>query len=435
MGRGFWALLLLVMISAEPVGAAGPTEWFAAHEAEIQEIYRWFHQHPEVSFAEEQTAKRYAELLEQAGLEVTTKVGGFGVVGILKNGDGPTVMLRADLDALPVKEQTQLPYASTATTTLAGGGVAGVMHACGHDVHMTNVLVTTKYLAAHREMWQGTLMVIGQPAEERGAGARAMLADGLFERFPKPDYALALHVDGQSAAGTVQVAGGYVLANVDSVDIVVNGRGGHGSAPHTGIDPIVQAAELVMSLQTIVSREVKPIEPAVVTVGAINGGTKHNIIPDTCHLQITVRSYTDEVREQILSAIQRRARGIAMTYGAPEPEIKISEGTPALANDVALAKQMTDVFSAVLGAENVSAAEQSMGGEDFSQYGRAGVPILMYRLGSVSRERLARFDALGVTPPSLHSATYYPDLDPTLKVGFQTMSAGALALFGKDREQ
>lgn len=259
-----------------------------------------------------------------------------------------------------------------------------------------------------------------------------MLEDGLFTKFPKPDFALALHVDGQTTAGTVQVAGGFILANVDSVDITIQGRGGHGSAPHTTIDPIVQAAELIVSLQTIVSREVKPTEPAVVTVGAINGGTKHNIIPDTCHLQITVRSYTDAVRAQVLAAIERRAKGIAATYGAPEPEIQVSEGTPALENDAALAARMSEVFANTIGKENVSVAEQSMGGEDFSQYGRAGVPILMYRLGTILPERLARFQRLGISPPSLHSSTYHPDLELSLSTGFRTMVAAVNELMGID---
>lgn len=411
--------------------AAEPAAWFDQHEAELVELYRWFHTHPELSYAEEETAARIAEALREAGFEVTEKVGGHGVVGLVKNGPGPTIMLRTDLDALPVSEQTQLPYASQKRVELENGGMTGVMHACGHDVHMTNLVAVARYLAATRDAWSGTLMVIGQPAEERGAGARAMLDEGLFERFPKPDYALALHVNSTSPAGTVSVAPGFVLANVDSVDIVVKGRGGHGAAPHTTIDPIVQAAELVMSLQTIVSREVKPLQPAVVTIGAIQGGTKHNVIGDSCHLQITVRSYSDEVRAQVLGAIKRRAEGIAAAYDAPAPEINVSEGTPALKNDAELAGRMSEVFGRAIGKENVLVAEPVMGGEDFSRYGRAGVPILMYRLGAVSPERLARFAELGVPSPSLHSPLFYPDLDPTLRTGFMTMSAAALDLMPK----
>lgn len=426
----FITVCLFLVFQAMFGYANEPANWYEANEDELVEIYQWFHLNPEVSYQEKETANRFARHLSEAGYEVTSEIGGYGVVGLLRNGEGPTVMLRTDLDALPVTEQTQLPYASTARTELPDGGTAGVMHACGHDLHMTNILATAMYFAENRSSWKGTLMVIGQPAEERGAGARAMLEDGLFTKFPKPDFALALHVDGQTAAGTVQVAGGFILANVDSVDITVKGRGGHGSAPHTTIDPIVQAAELVVSLQTIVSREVKPLEPAVVTVGAINGGTKHNIIPDTCHLQITVRSYTDSVRAQVLAAIKRRANGIAATYGAPEPDIQISEGTPALENDAELAERISAVFVRTIGPENVSTAEQSMGGEDFSQYGRAGVPILMYRLGSVLPERLARFEQLGIGPPSLHSSTYYPDLTPSLRTAFRTMVAAVDELIG-----
>jgi hippurate hydrolase len=421
---------LLLMTLAASATEQSPLDWFKSHEPQLIETYKWFHQHPEVSFEERQTAERFAESLRSNKFEITENVGGFGVVGILENGEGPTVMLRTDLDALPVTEQTPLEFASTAQTKVAGGGTSGVMHACGHDLHITNVIAVSQYLSENLDQWSGTLMVIGQPAEERGSGARAMLDDGLFQRFPKPDYALALHVDGMTAAGTVQVAGGFILANVDSVDITIQGRGGHGSAPDTTIDPIVQAAELVMSLQTIVSREVKPIEAAVVTVGAINAGTKHNIIPDTCHLQITVRSYKDDVRKQVLAAIKRRANGIAAAYNAEQPEIVVSEGTPALENDENLAAMMTEEFRRVLGESKVEVAEQSMGGEDFSQYGRAGVPILMYRLGSVSPLRLARFEQLGTGPPSLHSATYYPDLDPTLRVGFETMTSAVLRLMG-----
>jgi hippurate hydrolase len=427
--------IVAVSLLSGTVRSESPEAWYSDHESQFIDIYKWFHQHPEVSFEEQRTAAKLADLWRSYGFEVTENVGGYGVVGILENGAGPTVMLRTDLDALPVTEQTPLQFASTAKTELAGGGTAGVMHACGHDVHMTNLAAVSQFLASHRSQWSGRLMVIGQPAEERGAGARAMLEDGLFTRFPKPDYALALHVDAQSPAGTVQVAEGFILANVDSVDITVQGRGGHGSAPHTAIDPIVQAADLIMSLQTIVSREVKPIESAVVTVGAINGGTKHNIIPDTCHLQITVRSYKDEIRAAVLAAIERRANAVAMAYGAPAPKISISEGTPALENDTELARAMADQFKLAIGEANVLDAEQSMGGEDFSQYGRAGVPILMYRLGSVSPERLNRFEQLGTGPPSLHSATYYPNLDPTLKIGFMTMTAGVLRLMPPRADQ
>jgi amidohydrolase len=271
-------------------------------------------------------------------------------------------------------------------------------------------------------------MMIAQPAEEVGAGARAMLDDGLFERFARPDWALALHVDSTLATGKVGCRAGYSLANVDSVDITLRGRGGHGAQPHTTIDPIVQAAQLVLALQTIVSREISPIEPAVITVGSIRGGSKHNIIGNSCHLEITVRSYSDEVRAQLLSAIERRSKAVAMGAGAPEPVIEISQGTPALNNDDELAARMTEVFRSVLGEENVILSDPSMGGEDFSYYGRAGVPILMYRLGAVDPNRLERYRQIGQPSPSLHSPLFYPDAEETLVTGVTTMAHAVLDL-------
>ena len=262
-------------------------------------------------------------------------------------------MLRTDLDALPVTEQTGADYASTVSVEQPEGGRTGVMHACGHDIHMTSLVGTARFLAANRDRWSGTLMLVGQPAEERGAGAAAMLKDGLFTRFPKPDFALALHVSGDLATGKVSYRTGYALANVDSVDITMKGRGGHGSAPHTTIDPVVLAAELVVSLQTLVSREVNPIDAAVVTVGSIHGGTKHNIIGDECKLQLTVRSYKAEVRKQLLDGIRRKAKAVAQGAGAPEPEVTFSEGTPSLYNDEDLASRVVPVFERLLGKDNI----------------------------------------------------------------------------------
>jgi hippurate hydrolase len=276
--------------------AAAPTDdeikqWASSHVAELVTLYRYFHAHPELSLFEQATASRVAAEWKAAGFEVTPGVGGNGVVAILKNGSGPTVMLRTDLDGLPVVENTGLVYASQVKVKDPSGAEIGVMHACGHDIHITGLTGVARYLAAHKNQWRGTLMLIGQPAEERVLGAKAMLDDGLFSKFPKPDFALALHVDAALAAGKVGCRPGYSLANTDSVDVTVLGKGGHGAYPHTTVDPIVQAAQLVLALQTIVSREVKPTEPAVITVGSIHGGTKHNIIGDSCHLQLTVRSY------------------------------------------------------------------------------------------------------------------------------------------------
>lgn len=421
-------VMAAVVLCTAPLPAAEVRPWVDEHLDNLVTLYRHFHQHPELSFQERETAAKLAAELRAAGCDVTTDVGGHGVVGILANGDGPRLMLRTDLDALPVAEATGLVYASQAKVTAEDGAETGVMHACGHDIHITNLVGVARYLGSHRQQWQGTVMFVGQPAEERGAGAKAMLDDGLFERFPKPDMALALHVDSTLAAGNVGYRAGYALANVDSVDIVVKGRGGHGAYPHTTIDPIVQAAHLVLDLQTIVSREVKPTEPAVVTVGAIHGGTKHNVIGDRCHLQLTVRSYTDEVRQQLLDAIARKARAVAASHNAPEPEVTVSEGTPAMFNDEDLVARVVPVFQRVLGNDRVIPSEPSMGGEDFSQYGRAGVPIFMYRLGSVEPQRLAGYKRVAQPAPSLHSPLYYPDAEPTLATGIVTMLSAVLDL-------
>ncbi len=402
--------------------------WCDGNIAELETLYRELHAAPELSFQEEKTAARLASELRQLGAVVTTQVGGHGVVALLANGEGPTLMLRTDLDGLPVTEQTRLAYSSQVKATNEQGVEVGVMHACGHDIHITNLIGTARFLNSHRDAWQGTVMFIGQPAEERGAGAQAMLEDGLFERFPKPDFALALHVDANLATGKIGYRTGYALANVDSVDIHIKGRGGHGAYPHTTVDPIVQAAQLVLALQTIVSREIKPTAPAVVTVGSIHGGTKHNVISDSCHLQLTVRSYADDVRSRILSAIRRKALAAAASVNAPEPEIKVSEGTPALWNDEDLAARVIPAMQQEMGAENVIDSEASMGGEDFSRYGRAGVPILMYRLGTVAERRLSRFQQLGQQPPSLHSALYYPDARDALTTGIRTMARATMAL-------
>ncbi|MFH5804613.1 M20 family metallopeptidase [Alienimonas sp. DA493] len=366
--------------AAEPAAAPAdgprdsPAAWADERLPALLDLYRHLHSRPELSNQETATAAKLAEEWRAAGYDVTTGVGGTGVVALLKNGAGPTVMFRCDLDALPVTEATGLPFASQVKTERPGGGETGVMHACGHDVHMTSVTGAGRYFAEHRDDWSGTVMLIAQPAEEIGAGAKAMLEDGLFERFPKPDYAVALHVTPNAAAGTVETLAGYSLANVDSVDVTFHGRGGHGAQPHTTQDPIVMAAEFVLSAQAIVAREVKPTDPAVVTVGSIHAGSKHNIIPDEATLQLTVRSYSDAVRKQLIAAIERRANAAAAAAGAEPPTVNASEGTPSLYNDPALTARLTAVFQNELGADAVGTGEPSMGGEDFSRYGKAGVP-------------------------------------------------------------
>ena len=431
-----FAIFVLLVVCHQPLlssvaVAEDPNEWVNANMKPLAKLYLHLHKNPELSFEEKETSERIAKELKDVGATVTTDVGGFGIVGIIENGEGPTVMLRADMDGLPVTEQTNQPYASKKIVTDASGKKVGVMHACGHDIHMTTLVGTAKYLAAHKDRWSGRLMMIGQPAEERGSGAVAMLEDGLFEKFKKPDFALALHCNPVLPAGQVSLRPGYAMANVDSVDIKVFGRGGHGAYPHTTIDPIVQAAKLILDIQTIVSREVKPIEPAVVTVGSIHGGTKHNIIADECDLQLTVRSYDDGVRKLLLEAIKRKAKAAAMSVGAKEPEVIVSEGTPSLSNDDELAGQMREVFSNAIGEANVIEQEPVMGGEDFSHFGRNGVPSLMYFLGTVEQRRLDRYKELGISAPSLHSAEYYPEIEKTIEIGVTTMASGALELLKK----
>ena len=421
-------ILLCVLSSPVSFAADGVAKWSAGQVGELLELYHDFHAHPELSFREEQTAGRLAEELKKVGADVTTGVGRQGVVGLIKNGEGPVIMIRTDLDALPVVEATGLPYASKVKTKDPKGNDVGVMHACGHDVHITCQIGTARYLASHKDDWRGTVMFVGQPAEEVGGGAEAMLKDGLFTRFPRPQYALALHVDAALPTGKIGFKAGYILANVDSVDIVMKGKGGHGAFPHTTIDPIVQAAHLIVDLQTLVSRENSPFEPAVVTVGSIHGGTKHNIIGDNCRLQLTVRSYSPEVREKLIEGIKRKAKAAAASAGAAEPTIELSDWTPATKNDADLVERVVPIFRRVLGDDNVIPVEPSMGGEDFAQYGLAGVPIFMFRLGSVNADRLQEIKKDGKTPPSLHSPFYYPDARETITTGVTAMSAAVLDL-------
>lgn len=426
--RRFLVAVVMFAVAQTVSAQEKVADWSKQHVDELLTVYQDFHSHPELSFREERTAAKLAAELKALGIEVTTGVGKTGVVGILKNGEGPTIMIRTDLDALPVIEATGLPYASKVIAKDPKGNDVGVMHACGHDIHITCQIGAARYLATHKDSWRGTVMFVGQPAEEVGNGAQAMLMDGLFTRFPRPKYALALHVDSTLATGKIGYRAGYILANVDSVDIVMKGKGGHGAFPHTTIDPVVQAAHLIVDLQSLVSRENSPLEPAVVTVGSIHGGTKHNIISDNCRLQLTVRSYAPEVRERLLEGIKRKAKAAAISAGAPEPTVEFSDATPATRNDEALVERVVPVFRKVLGDDNVVPSEPSMGGEDFSEYGLAGVPIFMFRLGSVNADRLAEMKKGGKNPPSLHSPFYYPDARESITTGVTAMSAALLDL-------
>ena len=399
-------------------------------------LYRHLHSNPELSFQEVKTAARVKQELESTGFQVTGNVGGHGVVGVLKNGAGRTLMLRTDMDALPVVEETGLEYASRVRVTDVHGKVVGVMHACGHDIHMTCVTGTARLLSRMMSHWQGTLVVIGQPAEERGGGARAMLADGLFLRFPRPDYALAMHDDAGMEAGKVGLAVGYALAGVDSVDLTIRGVGGHGAYPYTTRDPIVLAAQTILALQTIVSRELRAVDPAVITVGSIHGGTKHNIIPEEVKLEITVRYYSDAVRTHIHESIERIARGIATAGGVPEdraPIMKVSKTEPVFPvhNHPELSHRVFDAMEKILGTDHVLELDPVMGGEDFGYYGRTEhkLPLCMFWVGAVSPQRMAESRTKGGKPlPSLHSSMFAPDPEPTIKTGVKAMTSAALEL-------
>jgi hippurate hydrolase len=402
--------------------------------ASLFELYQHLHSHPELSFQEEKSAARVAEELRKTGFEVTGHVGRQGVVGVLKNGAGPTILVRSDLDGLPVKEQTGLPYASAVVTKNALGQEVSVMHACGHDIHMTCLVGLARVLMQLKDEWHGTLVLIGQPAEEAGGGARAMLADGLFQKFPRPELCLALHDNAEIPSGTLGYTPGYAMANVDSVNVTVHGIGGHGAYPHKTKDPVVLAAQIVLALQTIVSREIQPGDPAVITVGSIHGGSKHNIIPDEVRLQLTVRSYTEEVRQQTLEAIKRVVRGQALAAGLPEdllPEVQVQEDfTPATYNDPALTEKVVSVFKAWFGADKVLLRKPTMGGEDFSEFGRVEpkIPICMFSVGGVRPEAIQENERTGKPLPSLHSSLWAPVPEPTIKTGIMAMAAAVLEL-------
>lgn len=408
-------------------------------------VYKMIHAAPELSHREEKTSAFVAKELRALGFTVTERIGkytrpewtGYGLVAVMKNGDGPTVMVRADMDALPVEEKTGLPYASKVRAKNDAGQEVGVMHACGHDVHTTALLGTAKMLTQMKSEWRGTLVLLGQPAEETVDGARAMLADGLYNRIPKPDYILALHVNPGLAAGTVGVAPGYALASVNSVDITVRGVGGHGSRPEDAKDPIVVAAQLILALQTIVSRERSPFDPAVVTIGSVRGGTRYNIIPDEVHLQLTVRTYKEEVRQKILASIERITRHVALAAGIPEdraPLIKTdSEFATATYNDPALSKRVAATFEKALGKEKVVMTEPIMGSEDFGFLGldHHQIPIFMFWLGSIDEARMRQAGQGGAPLPTTHSPLYYPQPDLTIRTGVKAMTTAVLDLLKK----
>ena len=435
--------LTLLMFLGAPVLAADLSGLAAGERAELEELYKHFHANPELSYFEEKTSALIAESLRKIGYTVTERVGdygvegrvSYGVVGVLENGQGPTVLVRTDTDALPVQEETGLPYASKVRLRTEAGVETGVMHACGHDVHMTCFLGTARLLYRLRDEWQGTVVLIAQPAEERGAGAKAMLDAGLYRDFPKPDYALALHASPFLEAGVVGLCPEYALANVDSVDITVRGKGGHGAYPHATKDPVVLAAQIVLGLQTIASRIISPLEPVVVTVGSIHGGTKHNIIPDDVHLQLTVRSYKPEVRKQVLASIRTITENTALASGTPPELLPIvtveeKEFTPSTYNNPALVERLRKIFAEELGEDGVVSVNPVMAGEDFSRFSLENleIPSVIFWLGTVDAEKLAAAESSGEQLPPLHSSSFAPSPHPTLENGVRAMTAAALKL-------
>ncbi len=425
---GVFSALTLVALSLQARAIADDQAWLGQKLPELMVFYKDLHRNPELSLQEKRTSAVLARALAETGAKVTTNVGGYGVVAVLENGEGPVVLVRSDMDALPVTESTKAEYASQSTSTDAEGRKTGVMHACGHDIHMSCLLGTAQWLSGHRQKWSGTVVLIGQPAEERVEGARAMLKDGLYTKFPKPSAALALHVAHDLPVGSVGYIAGPSFASSTSVDITVKGRGGHGAMPHNANDPIVQAAMLVVDLQTIVSRQVSPIDAGVVTVGSIHGGTKHNIIPNDVKLQLTIRAFKDETREMILGSIRRKAEGLAHAHNAPKPEVEIREGISPTVNDPALVARTVPAFEAVLGKEKVVSVEPTTGAEDFGLYSEGGVPAFMFRLGTVKPERIKTAETGGAPLPSLHSAEFLPEAEGAIRTGITAMSAAVVNL-------
>jgi hippurate hydrolase len=405
----------------------------------LSETYKHLHRTPELSRHEEQTSAFVAGELRKLGYTVTEHVGkyedgeqGFGVVAMLENGAGPRLMIRTDMDALPVEEKTGLEYASTVKSTNAQGQQVGVMHACGHDLHMTVLLGAAREMVERRSQWHGTLMLVGQPAEEVVEGAKALLADHIYERFGRPDFVLAEHDTNDVAAGAIALKGGPLLASSTAFNVVIRGVGGHGSAPQAGKDPIVLAAEFVLVAQTIVSRQIDPQQPAVLTAGTIHGGTKSNIIPDEVTLGFTLRTYSPAVRDQVMAAVRRTAKGLAEAYGIPAdrmPTVEVTESTPVTLNDAALNERLRAFAAVALGKDRVLEARPVMGSEDVGLFSLDGqIPAVMYWLGAADANKLADSRKTGVPLPGLHSALFAPVYEPAIRTGVTAMTAMALGL-------
>ena len=440
-----WFLISSLSVWLAPLLSAQQTPQSLA-DAELPSlltIYKDIHTHPELSGYEERTAALVAKELRAAGCQVTEHVGkyensklkGYGVVGVMKNGDGPTVLVRTDMDALPVEEDTGLPYASKVVAKNDEGKDIHVMHACGHDAHIAIFIGTARALAKLKNQWHGTIVFVGQPAEELGTGARALLKDGLYEKFGKPNFALGFHDKADLVTGRIGVTEGYTTANVDTVDVNVRGVGGHGAYPHKTKDPIVLAAEIINDWQTIISRENNPLDPIVVTVGSIHGGTKSNIIPDEVKMQLTVRTYKPETRERVLAAIDRIAKGCATAAGVPPeraPIVTVSKDQfcPATYNNPELTRRLVAVWKSSLGDENVKIVDAVMGGEDFSEYSLSdhSIPAVNFHIGAVDPAKIAEFKQAGKELPTLHSSKFAPVPEPTIRVGIIGMTSAVLDL-------
>ncbi|QLC25856.1 amidohydrolase [Parasphingopyxis algicola] len=443
MRTSLWALAATLMLATPASGQSDiAANVDADYSAFLEELFLDFHRNPELSYMETRTAGIIAAQLRAAGVEVTEGVGGTGVVGIMRNGEGPTVLVRADMDGLPVAEDSGLEYASTARQVGIDGVEAPVMHACGHDVHITSLVGTARQLARLRDSWNGTVVLIAQPAEERIGGARAMMEDGLYDRFPKPDYALAFHVSAALPTGTIAMQPGLIASSSDSVDITIHGVGAHGAYPHMGVDPIVMGAEIIMALQTLVSRTVSPLDPAVITVGAFQGGIKHNIISDRATMQLTVRSNEQSVRETLLEGIARIAENVGRMNGMPEdrlPEVEVStESTPPTINDEALSNRLRGVFGGNFGDGVVlDPMEQTgMGAEDFAYFVQpdTGVRGAYFSVGGTPQAAFDAAEAGGPPVPSHHSPFFRIDPEPSVTLGTEAMVVAVLDLLAPEGE-
>jgi len=440
------AVCLWLLFAVSGFAQATPQSLADAELPSLLTIYKDLHSHPELSTKEERSAEIVAKELRAAGCDVTENFGKYdnsdwkcyGVVGVMKNGAGPTVLVRTDLDALPVHEETSLPYASTVTTKTDEGKEAPVMHACGHDAHMAMFIGVARALAKLKDQWRGTIVFVGQPAEETGNGARALLHAGLYEKFGKPEFALGFHDKADLQTGHIGVTEGYTYANVDSVDVTVRGVGGHGAYPHKTKDPIVLAAEMINAWQTIASRENNPLDPIVVTVGSIHGGTKHNIIPDEVKMQLTVRTYKADTRKRVLAAIDQIAKGCAMAAGIPPERAPIislnrEQYTSATYNNPDLTKRLVAVWKKSLGNDNVEIVDATMGGEDFSEYSLPdhSIPAVDFHVGAVAPAKIAEFKQAGKELPTLHSSKFAPVPEPTIRTGIIAMTTAVLDLMKK----